>query len=48
VGEAFLLGAEVVKIADGRVVQQGPVGEVLAAERARLLEQLKAGAESRA
>jgi molybdate transport system ATP-binding protein len=47
-GEAFLLGAEVVKIAEGRVVQQGPVGEVLAAERARLLEQLKAGAENRA
>jgi molybdate transport system ATP-binding protein len=40
VGEAFQLGAEVIKIADGRVVQQGPVGEVLAAERKRLMEQL--------
>jgi len=37
VGEAFLLGAEVVRIADGRVVAQGPVGEVLAEERARLV-----------
>jgi len=43
VGEAFLLGAEVVKIADGRVVQQGPVATVLAEERARLLEQLANG-----
>jgi molybdate transport system ATP-binding protein len=48
VGEAFQLGAEVIKIADGRVVQQGPAAEVLAAERARLLEQLRAAAESRA
>ena len=30
VEEAFLLGAEVVRVADGRVVAQGPVGEVLA------------------
>jgi molybdate transport system ATP-binding protein len=37
VGEAFLLGAEVVKIAGGRVVAQGPVGEVLAEERKRLV-----------
>ena len=37
VGEAFLLGAEVVKIAEGRVVAQGPVGEVLAEERKRLV-----------
>ncbi len=37
VGEAFLLGAEVVRIAEGRVVAQGPVGEVLAEERKRLL-----------
>jgi molybdate transport system ATP-binding protein len=41
VGEAFQLGAEVIRIADGRVVRQGPVGEVLAEERLRLLEQLK-------
>lgn len=41
VGEAFQLDAEVIKIADGRVVQQGPVGEVLAEERRRLIEQLR-------
>lgn len=46
VGEAFQLGAEVVKIADGRVVQQGPVAEVLAEERERLLEQLNASKKS--
>jgi molybdate transport system ATP-binding protein len=40
VTEAFQLGAEVIKIAEGRVVQQGPVVEVLAGERERLLEQL--------
>jgi molybdate transport system ATP-binding protein len=39
-GEAFLLNAEVIKVAEGRVVQQGPVAEVLAEERERLLEQL--------
>jgi len=43
VGEAFQLGAEVVRIADGRVVRQGPVGEVLAEERRRLMEQLQGG-----
>ncbi|MEI9977725.1 MAG: ATP-binding cassette domain-containing protein [Edaphobacter sp.] len=49
VGEAFQLGAEVIKIADGRVVQQGPVDEVLAQERIRLLGQLNpTKAESRA
>jgi molybdate transport system ATP-binding protein len=48
VGEAFQLGAEVIKIADGRVVQQGPVSEVLTEERARLLDQLSAAAENRA
>jgi molybdate transport system ATP-binding protein len=37
VGEAFLLGAEVVRIAEGRLVAQGPVAEVLAEERKRLL-----------
>ena len=41
-GEAFQMNAEVIKIAEGRVVQQGPVAEVLAAERERLLEQLNA------
>lgn len=43
VGEAFQLGAEVVKIADGKVAQHGPVGEVLSEERRRLMEQLHAG-----
>ena len=36
VGEAFLLGAEVVRVDSGRVVGQGPVGEVLGEERDRL------------
>jgi molybdate transport system ATP-binding protein len=40
VGEAFQLAAEVIKIADGRVVQQGPVAEVLIEERRRLMKQL--------
>ncbi len=39
VTEAFQLKAEVIKIAEGHVVEQGPVGIVLADERARLLEQ---------
>jgi molybdate transport system ATP-binding protein len=46
VGEAFQLGAEIIKIANGKVVQQGPVAEVLSAERERLLEQLNASKES--
>jgi molybdate transport system ATP-binding protein len=41
VSEAFLLDAEVIRIADGKVVQQGPVDEVLEEERLRLLEQLR-------
>jgi molybdate transport system ATP-binding protein len=48
VTEAFQLGADVIKIAEGRVVRQGPVAEVLAEERQRLLEQLNASKESRA
>jgi len=43
VGEAFLLGAEVIKIADGQVVQQGPVATVLAEERKRLMGSLRMG-----
>lgn len=43
VGEAFQLGAEVIRIADGRVESQGPVAEVLAEDRRRLLEQLSRG-----
>lgn len=46
VGEAFLLGAEVVRIAEGRVVAHGPAGEVLAAERERLVGQLRLSDES--
>jgi molybdate transport system ATP-binding protein len=45
-GEAFQLDAEVIKIAEGRVVQQGPVAEVLAGERERLLEQLNSSKRS--
>jgi molybdate transport system ATP-binding protein len=41
VGEAFQLGAEVIRLAEGKVVRQGPVAEVLAGERLRLLEQLR-------
>jgi molybdate transport system ATP-binding protein len=41
VGEAFLLGAEVIKIAEGRVVDHGPVEIVLAEERRRLVERLR-------
>jgi molybdate transport system ATP-binding protein len=40
VGEAFQLGADVVRVSQGRVVAQGPVAEVLAAERAELREVL--------
>ena len=41
VAEAFQLSAEVIKIADGKVVAQGPAEVVLADERARLLKQLQ-------
>jgi molybdate transport system ATP-binding protein len=40
VGEAFQLGAEVIRISDGKVVRQGSAAEVLAEERERLLGQL--------
>jgi molybdate transport system ATP-binding protein len=40
VAEAFQLGAEVIKLVEGRVVEQGPVEVVLAEERAQLLQQL--------
>jgi molybdate transport system ATP-binding protein len=40
VAEAFQLGAEVIKIAEGKVVKQGPVEVVLAEEREQLLRQL--------
>ncbi len=41
VGEAFLLRAEVIRIAEGRVTAQGPVEVVLGAERDRLLMGLR-------
>lgn len=40
-GEAFQLEAEVVKLADGRVAQQGPVDKVLSEERLQLLKLLR-------
>jgi molybdate transport system ATP-binding protein len=40
VGEAFQLGAEVIRILDGKVVRQGSAEVVLAEERERLLGQL--------
>jgi len=39
-GEAFQLDAEIVRIADGRVMQQGPAATVLAEERRHLLRLL--------
>jgi molybdate transport system ATP-binding protein len=38
--EAFLLDAEVIRIREGRITRQGPVAEVLADERSRLLQRL--------
>lgn len=46
VAEAFELNAEVIKLAEGRVVDQGPVERVLAEERNRLLAQLNGAAGS--
>jgi molybdate transport system ATP-binding protein len=43
VGEAFQLDAEVIKIADGKAVQQGPVSDALKDERFRLMSQLRNG-----
>lgn len=40
VHEAFLLGAEIIRIASGHVVSQGSATGVLAAERARILTNL--------
>jgi molybdate transport system ATP-binding protein len=38
--ECFLLGAEVIRMAEGEVMEQGPVGQVLARERQRILGRL--------
>ena len=43
IGEAFQLDAEVIRIAEGKVVQQGPVSDTLKDERRRLMNQLKSG-----
>jgi molybdate transport system ATP-binding protein len=43
VGEAFQLDAEVIKIAEGKIVQQGLVSDALKDERRRLTSQLKSG-----
>jgi molybdate transport system ATP-binding protein len=40
VGEVFQLGAEVLRLGEGTIVQRGPAQQVLAEERARLLQQL--------
>lgn len=42
VGEAFALGAQVIRLEGGKVVAQGPAAEVLAVERERLMTQLGA------
>ncbi len=41
VGETFLLGAEVIRMAEGQVLEQGPAEVVLAGERERLLAGLR-------
>ena len=41
VQEALLLGAEVVRLADGKVMAQGPAAEVLAEERSNMLSILR-------
>jgi molybdate transport system ATP-binding protein len=43
VGECYLLDADVVRMADGQVIEQGPVEVVLAEERRRLMARLRAG-----
>jgi molybdate transport system ATP-binding protein len=40
IAEAFQLNAEVIKLSNGRITQQGPAATVLAEERTRLLAQL--------
>jgi molybdate transport system ATP-binding protein len=42
IGECYLLGAEVVRMAEGQVMEQGPVDEILDEERRRLMKQLRA------
>jgi len=42
VAECFLLNAEVIRMAEGQIIEQGPVEHVLAGERERILIELKA------
>jgi ABC-type sulfate/molybdate transport systems ATPase subunit len=46
VAEAFQLRAEVIELAEGRVIDHGPVEMVLAGQRAELLRQLNGAARS--
>ena len=46
VGEAFHLAAEVIKLAEGKVLQTGPAATVLAEERMRLTKQLSCSTEA--
>ena len=41
IAEAFQLDGEVLKLHEGRIVQQGPAAEVLSEERSRLIRQLR-------
>jgi molybdate transport system ATP-binding protein len=41
IGECYLLGAEVVRMAEGQIMEQGPVEAVLDEERRRLMKQLR-------
>ena len=41
IGECYLLGAEVVRMAEGQIMEQGPVEVVLEEERRRLMKQLR-------
>jgi ABC-type sulfate/molybdate transport systems ATPase subunit len=40
IAEAFQLDAEVIKLHEGRIIEQGQASKVLAEERSRLLQQL--------
>ncbi len=41
IGECYLLGAEVIRMAEGQIMEQGPVEIVLEEERRRLMKQLR-------
>lgn len=44
IAEAFQLSAEILKLHEGRIIQQGPAAEILAEQRSRLLAQLSPNA----